>query len=129
MKLVTMEYPWHPLHGQQLQVVRRKGRGATEVIHVEATQPSKRRIVPPKLFSFCPVADSFSLNGARCIAAYTTTLPARLPTLTQVVLWIAKLGGYLARKHGRPPGPTVMWRGFLALHEITAMYRIFRQNE
>lgn len=64
-----------------------------------------------------------------CRVHNTTTLPARLPTLTQVVLWIAKLGGYLARKHDRPPGPTVMWRGFLALHEITEMYRIFRQNE
>jgi hypothetical protein len=64
-----------------------------------------------------------------CRVHNTTTLPARLPTLTQVVLWIAKLGGYLARKRDRPPGPTVMWRGFLALHEITEMYRIFRQNE
>lgn len=64
-----------------------------------------------------------------CRVHNTTTLPARLPTLTQVVLWIAKFGGYLARKHDRPPGPTVMWRGFLALHEITEMYRIFRQNE
>jgi hypothetical protein len=27
------------------------------------------------------------------------------------------------------PGPTVMWRGFLTLHEITEIDRIFRQNE
>jgi hypothetical protein len=47
----------------------------------------------------------------------------------EVVLWIAKLGGYLNRKHDHPPGPTVMWRGFLVLHEITEMYRIFRQDE
>ena len=51
------------------------------------------------------------------------------PSLGEVVLWIAKLGGYLNRKHDPPPGPTVMWRGFLTLHEITEMYRIFRQNE
>jgi hypothetical protein len=48
---------------------------------------------------------------------------------TGLVLWIARLGGYLSRKHDRPPGPTVMWRGFLALHECTEMYRIFQQNE
>jgi hypothetical protein len=37
-------------------------------------------------------------------------------------------GGYLNRKHDRPPGPTVIWRGFLILHEITKMYQLFRQN-
>src|SRR5471030_2328249 len=31
----------------------------------------------------------------------------------------ARLGGYLNRKHDRPLGPTVMWRGFRALHECT----------
>jgi hypothetical protein len=64
-----------------------------------------------------------------CRVHSTTKLPAEPPSLAQVVLWIAKLGGYLARKHDRPPGPTVIWRGFLALHEVTEMYRIFRQNE
>ncbi|CAN7731536.1 IS4 family transposase [Paraburkholderia hospita] len=59
----------------------------------------------------------------------TVKAPDEPPSLSQVVLWIAKLGGYLARKHDHPPGPTVIWRGFLALHEITMMYRIFRQNE
>lgn len=59
----------------------------------------------------------------------TTTPPSQAPPLGQAVAWIAKLGGYLGRKRDRPPGPTVLWRGFLALHEITQMYRIFRQNE
>jgi hypothetical protein len=59
----------------------------------------------------------------------TTKLPTEPPSLAQVVLWIARLDGCLARKHDRPPGPTVMWRGFLAAHEITEMYRVFRQNE
>jgi len=59
----------------------------------------------------------------------TSKPPPRTPSLGEVVLWIAKLGGYLNRKHDRPPGPTVMWRGFLVLHEITEMYRIFRQDE
>lgn len=39
-----MEYPWHPLHGQQLQVIRRKGRGATEVIHVEVCNGLSREL-------------------------------------------------------------------------------------
>lgn len=64
-----------------------------------------------------------------CRVHGATKAPATPPSLAQVVLWIAKLGGYLARKHDHPPGPTVIWRGFLALHEIAEMYRIFRQNE
>ncbi|WP_342312052.1 hypothetical protein [Burkholderia pyrrocinia] len=59
----------------------------------------------------------------------TTKPPAEPLSLARVVLWIAKLGGYFARKHDRPPWPTVVWCGFLTLHEVTAMYRIFRQNE
>lgn len=64
-----------------------------------------------------------------CHTHDTTQLPKHTPSLQQTVLWIAMLGGYLNRKHDRPPGPTVMWRGFLVLHEVTKMYRLFRQNE
>jgi hypothetical protein len=49
--------------------------------------------------------------------------------LAQAILWVARLGGYLGRKHDRPPGPTVLWRGFLALHELTQMYLILRKHE
>ncbi|MGF6920635.1 IS4 family transposase [Paraburkholderia sp. 40] len=64
-----------------------------------------------------------------CRTHGSTEIPDKPPSLAQVILWIARLGGYLARKHDRPPGPTVIWRGFLVLHEITMMYRVFRQNE
>jgi hypothetical protein len=63
-----------------------------------------------------------------CRTHNTTRPPGTPPSLADAVLWIAKLGGYLARKNDRPPGATVMWRGFLALHESTEMYRIFNQK-
>jgi hypothetical protein len=53
-----------------------------------------------------------------CHTQRTTHLPKHTPSLQQTVLWIAMLGGYLNRKHDLPPGPTVIWRGFLLLHEI-----------
>jgi hypothetical protein len=59
----------------------------------------------------------------------TADPPERPPSLNEAIAWVAKLGGHLGRKHDRPPGPTVLWRGFLALHEITLMFRIFRHNE
>ncbi|KMQ79996.1 hypothetical protein BPMI_05022 [Candidatus Burkholderia pumila] len=34
-------------------------------------------------------------------------------------LWIATLGGTWNCLHDPPPGATVIWRGFLVLHEIT----------
>lgn len=72
---------------------------------------------------------SIEWQALYCSTHETTKPPNKPPTLSEAVLWIAKLGGYLGRKHDRPPGPTVLWRGFLVLHESIKMYRIFRQNE
>jgi hypothetical protein len=38
---------------------------------------------------------------------------AQKPTLGEMVLLIAQLGGYLPRKHGPPPGMKSMWIGFM----------------
>ena len=51
------------------------------------------------------------------------------PPLAEAVLWIAKLGGFLARKSDGEPGPQVLWRGFQHLPYITDMFLIMRQNE
>ena len=50
------------------------------------------------------------------------------PSLGQAVRWIAKLGGWLGRKHDRPPGAEVIWRGFQSLTAFTPMFRIMRKN-
>jgi hypothetical protein len=71
----------------------------------------------------------FEWQTLYCRTHGTTDPPSEPPTMRQAVLWIAKLGGYLGRKHDRPPGTTVMWRGFLALHESAQMFLIFRKNE
>jgi hypothetical protein len=70
-------------------------------------------------------------NGRRCIAERTVPpqSPKQPPTLAEAVLWIAKLGGCLNRKNDHPPGTTVLWRGFLALHESTEMFRIFQKYQ
>jgi hypothetical protein len=51
---------------------------------------------------------------------------ALLPTVHQATLWIARLGGFLARKHDGPPGVTVIWRGWQRLADISAAYLAFR---
>ena len=49
-----------------------------------------------------------------------------LPTVHQATLWVARLGGFLARKHDGPPGVTVIWRGWQRLADISAAYLAFR---
>jgi hypothetical protein len=39
-------------------------------------------------------------------------------TLAHYLTKLAKLGGYLARKNDAPPGPTVIWRGLIRLHDV-----------
>jgi hypothetical protein len=60
-----------------------------------------------------------------CRMHRTTRPPDTVTSLHQAIRWIATLGGYLNRRHDPPPGATVIWRGFLVLHEITEMFRIF----
>jgi len=45
-------------------------------------------------------------------------LPSQPPTLREAVRWLARLGGYLARKHDAPPGAKVLWRGHIRLQDI-----------
>lgn len=43
----------------------------------------------------------------------TATIPT--PSLQEAVLWLARLGGYLARSADGPPGVRVLWRGWITL--------------
>ena len=43
---------------------------------------------------------------------------SRARTLSDYMIKLAKLGGYLARAHDPPPGNTVMWRGLSRLTDI-----------
>jgi hypothetical protein len=45
--------------------------------------------------------------------------PASPPSIGEVVISIAKLGGYLARKKDGPPGTLVLWRGWKRLMDLS----------
>jgi hypothetical protein len=55
----------------------------------------------------------------------TTILPKTPPDLQTAVLWIAKLGGFIARKRDGQPGVKVLWRGLRRLQDLTAMWELF----
>lgn len=46
------------------------------------------------------------------------SLPTTPPSIAEVLIEIAKLGGYLARKMDGPPGTLVLWRGWKRLMDI-----------
>jgi hypothetical protein len=54
----------------------------------------------------------------------TTSLPKTPPDLQTAVLWIAKLGGFLARKRDGQPGVKVLWRGLRRLQDLTTMWEL-----
>jgi hypothetical protein len=46
-------------------------------------------------------------------------IPKKTPTIGIIVIWIAKLGGYLARKSDGPPGTIILWRGWKRLVDLS----------
>ena len=46
------------------------------------------------------------------------------PTMKEAVTWIAKLGGYLARKKDPEPGPIVIWRGWKRLFDLVSGWEL-----
>jgi hypothetical protein len=46
-------------------------------------------------------------------------LPKKEPNIGVAVIWIAKLGGYLARKNDGPPGTLSIWRGWKRLIDLS----------
>ncbi|MDD2943041.1 MAG: IS4 family transposase [bacterium] len=47
---------------------------------------------------------------------------AEIKSVKKAVIEIAKLGGFLARRHDGHPGPTVIWRGWQRLSDATEIY-------
>jgi hypothetical protein len=54
------------------------------------------------------------------------TVPTTPPTLQDAVLWIAKLGGFLARKRDGTPGIKTMWRGLRRLNEMAETWKFLK---
>jgi hypothetical protein len=72
------------------------------------------------------ILDPEEWQALYCRIHQTQTLPFAIPTLSQAVRWIAQLGGFVGRKSDGEPGVEVLWKGFMALTHLTAMYRILR---
>ena len=56
----------------------------------------------------------------------TPIIPETPPSLATAMRMVAKIGGFLGRKHDGSPGATVIWRGLDKLFFLTETFRIFR---
>lgn len=56
----------------------------------------------------------------------TKNLPDQPPTTKEVMLWIAKLGGFLGRKSDGNPGSIVIWRGWQRFMDIMETWRMLQ---
>lgn len=56
------------------------------------------------------------------------TLPQNPPPIAEAVVWIAKLGGFLARKCDGPPGTLTLWRGWKRLVDLTEGWNLAVQS-
>lgn len=66
-------------------------------------------------------------------ALYTIThktrrLPPKPPTVAEATVWIAKLGGFLARKSDGTPGVTTLWRGWQRLTDISNTWSLLQET-
>jgi hypothetical protein len=55
--------------------------------------------------------------------------PGTVPTVHQVVRWIAQLGGFLGRKSDGEPGVTVLWRGWQRLRDLSDMWLVMHGTD
>jgi hypothetical protein len=76
-----------------------------------------------------PATEVFSQEEIEALhIRLTGTLPPpTAPTLREVVRMIGRLGGHLGRAGDGEPGITVLWRGWLRLHEDVAIVRAYKQ--
>jgi hypothetical protein len=58
----------------------------------------------------------------------STDPPTAPPTVGEAVTWIARLGGYLARKNDGPPGTITLWRGWKRLADLTVGWNLATQS-
>jgi hypothetical protein len=56
-----------------------------------------------------------------------TAIPSTPPLLWEIILMIARLGGYISGKNRPPPGPKVMWKGMRRMSDFALAWERFEK--
>lgn len=72
-----------------------------------------------------PCTVAFDDDQWKAIVVFKTRKPPpqQPPTLRQMIVLVATLGGFIARKSDGDPGPKSLWIGLQRMDDITAMYQ------
>jgi Transposase Tn5 dimerisation domain len=76
-----------------------------------------------------PATEVFSTEEIEAlhVRVHKALPPAKSPSLKEVVRLIGRVGGHLGRKCDGEPGMTVLWRGWMRLHEDVLVLRAHKQ--
>jgi hypothetical protein len=80
----------------------------------------------------CPATvlfEDYEWKALHCYTHKSRACPKEPPTLGQMMVWVGKLGGFLARKSDGDPGPIVLWRGLQRLRDIAETWLIYNPSE
>lgn len=80
--------------------------------------------INPEMLCTCLLAD-IEWKALYCYLYRTKEPPVKIPTIREVIIWIARLGGFLARKGDGEPGIITVWRGWVRLNDIVETYQLF----
>ncbi len=58
------------------------------------------------------------------VKIHRKSCPNVAPSIKEAILWIAQLGGHLARKNDPEPGPYVLWKGYKRLFDLAEGWRL-----
>lgn len=72
------------------------------------------------------ILENHEWQALYCVVNQTKTPPDQPPTLHEAVRLLAKLGGFLGRKHDGEPGVKVLWRDIQKLNEGLLFVEYFR---
>ena len=84
------------------------------------------RIEPEK--SSEEIFERYEWESLYCFQNEVTTPPETAPTILEIVMMLAKLGGFMGRKGDGFPGVKVIWRGLRKLYYISHTYRLFKKD-
>jgi len=70
------------------------------------------------------VLEAHEWQALYCKIHNTPHPPSTPPTLREAVVWIARLGGFLARRHDGDPGVQTIWRGLRRLDDIASTWQL-----
>lgn len=74
------------------------------------------------------IFEAHEWQSLHCRINNTSEIPDTVPSLYRVMIQIARLGGFLARKSDGFPGPVTIFRGMRVLNDMAAVYKILRPD-